>query len=126
MNLFRSPGRASRLALGAAICAIVSLSIGVFAADLSPVSDFGPSEPGFGGTPNGQTARVSQAGSAHRMTGVQAGPNNLLANQAGVANVAAMAQAGNDNWMALSQSGSSNQFSGYQAGAGNRSVIVQS
>ncbi|GAB5095684.1 hypothetical protein [Caballeronia sp. HLA56] len=122
MKSMRSLTRAPKIALLAACGAVVSASLAVFAADLSPISDFGPSEPGFGG----QTARVNQAGAGNRIVGVQARQNVLLANQAGVANAAATAQAGNDNWTALSQSGSGNQYAGYQAGTNNRSVTVQS
>ena len=116
--------RVPKVALSVALGAVVSLSLAVFAADLSPVSDFGPSEPGFNGAT--QVARVTQAGAGNRLAGVQSGHNGLMANQAGVANAAVMAQAGTDNWMTLSQSGSGNQYGGYQVGTNNRSVTVQS
>ncbi|KXV10690.1 hypothetical protein CR51_08730 [Caballeronia megalochromosomata] len=113
--------RASKAALCAALGAAVSLA--VYAADLSSVSDFGPPEPGFGGAT--QVARVSQQGTANRLNAVQAGYNGLMANQMGIANAAATAQAGNDNWTVLQQSGVANQYAGYQAGQYNRSIAVQ-
>jgi minor curlin subunit len=113
--------RVSKLALCAALGAVVSLA--VYAADLSPVSDFGPPEPGFGGRT--QVARVTQQGTGNRLNAIQAGQNGLLANQMGIANAAATAQAGSDNWTVLQQSGMANQYSGYQAGQYNRSIAVQ-
>ena len=58
--------RVPKVALGVALGAVVTLSLAVFAADLSPVSDFGPSEPGFGGAT--QVARITQAGSGNRLS----------------------------------------------------------
>jgi minor curlin subunit len=116
-----NPSRASRVALVAALGAVVSLA--VYAADLSPVSDLGPPEPGFGGAT--QVARVTQTGIGNRLHAVQAGQNGLISNQTGVANAAITAQAGSDNWTVLQQNGTANQYAGYQAGQYNRSIAVQ-
>jgi minor curlin subunit len=113
--------RASKAVLCAALGAVVSLA--VYAADLSSVSDFGPPEPGFGGAT--QVARVSQLGTGNKINANQAGQNGLMANQIGIANVAKTSQLGNDNWTVLQQSGAANQYAGYQAGQYNRSIAVQ-
>jgi minor curlin subunit len=113
--------RASKVAVCAALGAVVSLA--VYAADLSSVSDFGPPEPGFGGAT--QVARVSQHGQGIRLDAIQAGHNGLMANQIGIANAAATAQAGNDNWTVLQQSGAANLYAGYQSGQYNRSIAMQ-
>jgi minor curlin subunit len=115
------PPRGSKFALCAALGALVSLA--VYAADLSPISDLGPPEPGFGGAT--QVARVSQTGTGNRLHAVQAGQNGLMSNQAGVANAAITAQTGSDNWTVLQQNGIANQYAGYQAGQYNRSSAVQ-
>jgi minor curlin subunit len=121
MKSARLPMRTSKLALCAALGAVVSLA--VYAADLSSVSDFGPPEPGFGGST--QVAHVSQQGQGNRLNAIQAGQNGLMANQMGIANAAATAQVGNDNWTVLQQSGAANLYTGYQAGQYNRSIAVQ-
>lgn len=115
------PLHGSKLVLCAALGAVMSLA--AHAADLSSVSDLGPSEPGFGGTT--KVARISQTGTGNRLHAVQAGQNGLIANQVGVANAAVTAQAGNDNWTVLQQNGNVNQYAGYQAGQYNRSSAVQ-
>lgn len=121
MKASRAPMRASKVAVCAALGAVVSLA--VYAADLSSVSDFGPPEPGFGGAT--QVARVSQHGQGNRLDAIQAGHNGLMANQIGIANAAATAQAGNDNWTVLQQSGAANLYAGYQSGQYNRSIAMQ-
>ncbi|WP_250507968.1 hypothetical protein [Caballeronia sp. GAFFF3] len=121
MKASRAPMRASKVAVCAALGAVVSLA--VYAADLSSVSDFGPPEPGFGGAT--QVARVSQHGQRNRLDAIQAGHNGLMANQIGIANAAATAQAGNDNWTVLQQSGAANLYAGYQSGQYNRSIAMQ-
>jgi minor curlin subunit len=109
-------------ALFAFILAVLALPAA--AADLSPISDFGPGEPGLQSTFR-QSARVSQVGANNRLDARQSGGAQLLVEQQGDRNSALTQQAGRSNHIELIQVGNGNFAGVDQLGQSQRAQIAQ-